>query len=136
MCPWGVCGTAGMHDPPIHASAADRGVIRMWGMSDTPRSQPRAGIVVLCRLGGDADPCCMERSRDDSRPRELTDATAALGGLGVAAGALTALLISERAPLFGFMEHGYRIEILIAIAAETIAIVALGTVLALTWQRR
>jgi hypothetical protein len=72
----------------------------------------------------------------NSRLRRLIDAAAALGGLGVAAGALTALLISERTPLFGFMEHGYRVEIVIAIAADAVAIVALGTVLALTWQRR
>jgi hypothetical protein len=70
------------------------------------------------------------------RVRGLVDATASLGGIGVAAGALAALLISERTPLFGFMEHGYRAEIVIAIAAETIAIVALGTLMAQIWQRR
>jgi hypothetical protein len=61
---------------------------------------------------------------------------AALGGLGVSAGALAALLISERTPLFGFMEHGYRFEIVIAIAVETIAIVALGTMPATSGKRR
>jgi hypothetical protein len=60
----------------------------------------------------------------------LVDVTAAPGGLGVAAGALVALLISERTPLFGFMEHGYRFAIVIAIASETLAIVALGALLA------
>ena len=70
---------------------------------------------------------------------QLIDATAALGGLGVAAGALVALLISERTPLFGFMEHGYRVAIVTAIATETLAIVALSAVLAtlaMSRQRR
>ena len=70
------------------------------------------------------------------RLRRLVDATAALGGLWVAAGALAALLISERTPLFGFTEDGYRPAIVVAIATETVAIVALGTVCARIWQRR
>jgi hypothetical protein len=36
------------------------------------------------------------------------------------------LLISEHTELFGFMEHGYRLEIVIAIAAEAVAILSLG----------
>ena len=43
----------------------------------------------------------------------LLDQLAALAGLGVAAGALVALLISEHTPLFGFMEHGYRFVIVL-----------------------
>jgi hypothetical protein len=58
----------------------------------------------------------------------LLDALIALAGIGVAAGALTALLISEHTPLFGFMEHGYRLEIVVAIAAEAVAIAALAVV--------
>ena len=58
----------------------------------------------------------------------LLDVLLALAGSGVAAGALTALLISEHTPLFGFMEHGYRLEIVIAIAAEAVAISALALV--------
>ena len=60
----------------------------------------------------------------------VLDLVAAAGGIGVAAGALAALLISEHTPLFGFMEHGYRREIVIAIAAEVVAIAALGLFLA------
>ncbi len=56
---------------------------------------------------------------------------AALAGIGVAAGAMAALLISEQTPLFGFMEHGYRIEIVIALAAEAVAILSLGVFLVL-----
>jgi hypothetical protein len=67
--------------------------------------------------------------------RVLLKSIAALAGIGVAAGALAALLISEQTPLFGFMEHGYRLEIVIAIAAEAVAILSLGVflVLAESW---
>jgi hypothetical protein len=69
------------------------------------------------------------------RGRLILDASAAVAGTGVAAGALAALLISEQTPLFGFMEHGYRLEIIIAIAAEAVAITALAVVLACIGRR-
>jgi hypothetical protein len=56
---------------------------------------------------------------------KLLDQLAALAGIGVAAGALAALLISEHTPLFGFMEHGYRFAIVLAIASEAAAIAVL-----------
>lgn len=62
--------------------------------------------------------------------RPVLDLVAAGAGIGVAAGALAALLISEHTPLFGFMEHGYRREIVISIAAEVVAIAVLGVFLA------
>lgn len=49
---------------------------------------------------------------------------------GVRAGSLLAIVISERTSLFGFMEHGYRPVIVLAIAADALAIVALSAVLA------
>jgi hypothetical protein len=61
----------------------------------------------------------------------LLDSLAALGGIAVAAGALAALLISEHTRLLGFMEHGYRLEIVIAIAAEAAAIISLAAFLTL-----
>jgi hypothetical protein len=63
-----------------------------------------------------------------ARVPRLLDALATLAGVGVAAGALAALLISEQTPLFGFMEQGYRLEIVVAIAAEAVAILSLGFV--------
>jgi hypothetical protein len=45
--------------------------------------------------------------------------------LGVAAGGLVALLVSEHTPLFGFMEHGYRFVIVFTIASEVAAIALL-----------
>ena len=73
--------------------------------------------------------------RSARRGRLLFDSLAALAGIGVAAGALAALLISEHRPLFGFMEHGYRLEIVIAIASEAVAIVSLGVFLAIADRR-
>ena len=73
--------------------------------------------------------------RSARRGRLLVDSMAALAGIGVSAGALAALLISEHRPLFGFMEHGYRVEIVIAIAAEVGAIVSLGVFLAIADRR-
>jgi hypothetical protein len=68
--------------------------------------------------------------RDIYRPPRLVfDSVAALAGIGVAGGALAGLVISEQTPLFGFMEQGYRLEVVIAIAAEAVAIVSLGVFL-------
>lgn len=54
----------------------------------------------------------------------------ALGGIGLAATSIVFLLVSEHQPLFGFEEHGYRAAIVIALAAEAVAVVALGAYLA------
>jgi hypothetical protein len=67
-----------------------------------------------------------------SRVRLLADTTAALSGMGVAAGGLAALIVSEHTPLFGFMEHGYRFAIVFTIASEVVAILALGIFLGLS----
>lgn len=55
---------------------------------------------------------------------------AALAGIGVSAGGFVALLISEYAPLFGFMESGYRVAVVFALGAEALAIAFLGVFLA------
>ena len=66
------------------------------------------------------------------------DLLAALAGIGVSVGAFAGLLISEHTPLFGFMEHGYRLEIVIALVAEAIATASLGVFVvgALGWASR
>jgi hypothetical protein len=71
------------------------------------------------------------RSRLGRRGRSL-DRVAALAGVGVAAGGLVALLISEHTPLFGFMEHGYRFVIVLAIASDAAAITMLALFLVRT----
>ena len=74
--------------------------------------------------------------RNRYRPVRLAlDCAASFAGIGVAGGALIALLISETRPLFGFMEQGYRLEIVIALVSEAAAIVLLGAFLALAWTR-
>jgi hypothetical protein len=73
--------------------------------------------------------------RSARRGRLLFDSLASLAGIGVSAGALAALLISEHTPLLGFMEHGYRLEIVIAITSEAAAIASLGLFLAIADRR-
>jgi hypothetical protein len=59
----------------------------------------------------------------------------ALAGLGVAAGSLAGLLISESGGLFGFIEQGYREAIVLSIAFELAAMVFLSVYLAATLPR-
>jgi hypothetical protein len=58
----------------------------------------------------------------------------ALGGIGLAAASFVFLLMSEHRPLFGFQDHGYRAAIVIALAAEAVAVVALGAYV-VAWSR-
>jgi len=60
----------------------------------------------------------------------------ALGGIGLAATAFVFLFISEHQPLFGFQDYGYRLEILVALAAEAAAVVTLAAYLATRAGRR
>ncbi len=69
------------------------------------------------------------------RWRLLADGAVALAGIGVAGGALVALMISETRALFGFMESGHRLEIVIALVSEAAAIVLLGAFLGLAAAR-
>jgi hypothetical protein len=59
----------------------------------------------------------------------LLDSLVALAGIGLSVGAFAGLLVSEHTPLFGFMEHGYRLEIVVALAAEAVAMVSLAVFL-------
>jgi hypothetical protein len=69
------------------------------------------------------------------RLRRLIDSVAALSGWAIGVGGLVALFVSEQTKLFGFMEHGYRLEIVIAIVAEAVTVVALSVFLALSYRR-
>src|SRR5919202_839178 len=60
----------------------------------------------------------------------LTMARLARSGIGIAAGAVAGLLISETTGLFGFMEDGYRSAIVLSLMFERATIVLLGTYLA------
>jgi hypothetical protein len=51
---------------------------------------------------------------------------AALGAIGIALGSLASLLWSEYMPLFGFMESGYRLAIVLALLFDALTTVFLG----------
>jgi hypothetical protein len=51
---------------------------------------------------------------------------AALGAIGIAFGSLVSLLISEYTPLFGFMESGYRLAVVLALVFDGLATFFLG----------
>jgi hypothetical protein len=51
---------------------------------------------------------------------------AALGAIGIAVGSLVSLLWSEYLPLFGFMESGYRLAIVLALLFDALTTVFLG----------
>lgn len=69
--------------------------------------------------------------RAGRRGRHMLGCVAAMG-IGVAVGSLAALLVSEQAPLFGFMESGYRQAIVVSIVLEILASVLLGAFLIAT----
>jgi hypothetical protein len=70
----------------------------------------------------------------------LADAILVLGaltGIAVGAGSFAALLISEYVPLFGFMESGYRLAIVLSLLFEGLATLLLVVfVIALVLDRR
>jgi hypothetical protein len=70
------------------------------------------------------------------RVSELFTLSVAAGGFSLAAGSLAGLFISESTPLFGFMETGYRTTIVIAIAAEVVAMMSLVALVALAGSPR
>jgi hypothetical protein len=51
---------------------------------------------------------------------------AAFGAIGIALGSLVSLLISEYRPLFGFMESGYRLAIVLTLVFDALTTVFLG----------
>jgi hypothetical protein len=59
------------------------------------------------------------------RRTDAAYAVMAVAGIGLGAGSLAGLLISESGGLFGFVEHGYRMAIVVAIAVEVAATVSL-----------
>jgi hypothetical protein len=60
---------------------------------------------------------------------------AALGAIGIAVGSLVSLLISEYTPLFGFMESGYRLAIVLALVFDGLTTLFLGAFVVLVAPR-
>jgi hypothetical protein len=60
---------------------------------------------------------------------------AALGAIGIAVGTFVSLLISEYMPLFGFMESGYRLAVVLTLVFDVMTTVFLGTFVAVVGPR-
>jgi hypothetical protein len=60
---------------------------------------------------------------------------AALGAIGIAVGSLVSLLISEYMPLFGFMESGYRLAIVLALVFDSLTTLFLAAFVVLVAPR-
>jgi hypothetical protein len=67
---------------------------------------------------------------------DLALVSASLGGIGVAAGSLVSLLISEYTPLFGFMESGYRLAIVLTLVFDSLTTVFLAAFVVLVVRSR
>jgi hypothetical protein len=65
------------------------------------------------------------------RAGDLILSLAALGAIGIALGTLVSLLISEYTPLFGFMESGYRLAVVLTLLFDGLTTVSLGLFLAI-----
>ena len=63
--------------------------------------------------------------RVTGRYTDVVRAVLAVGGIGLGVGSLAGLFVSETTGLFGFVEHGYRMAIVVAIVAEVVATVFL-----------
>jgi hypothetical protein len=57
---------------------------------------------------------------------DLILTAAALGAIGIALGTLVSLLVSEYTPLFGFMESGYRLAIVLTLLFDGLTTAFLG----------
>lgn len=68
--------------------------------------------------------------RVTGRYADATRGLFALGGIALGALSLAGLFLSETTGLFGFVEHGYRMAIVVAIVVETAASVLLAIFLA------
>jgi MFS family permease len=63
--------------------------------------------------------------RVTGRYTDAVRAAIAVAGIGLAVGSLAGLFISEASGLFGFVEHGYRMAIVVAIVVEAAATIFL-----------
>jgi hypothetical protein len=62
---------------------------------------------------------------------DLVLVLAALGAIGIAVGTLVSLLISEYTPLFGFMESGYRLAVVLTLIFDGLTTLFLGAFVAI-----
>jgi hypothetical protein len=69
------------------------------------------------------------------RVGDLILTVAALGAISIALGTLVSLLISEYTPLFGFMESGYRLAIVLTLLFDVLTTLFLGVFLVIVGPR-
>jgi hypothetical protein len=69
------------------------------------------------------------------RVGDLILAVAALGAISIALGTLVSLLVSEYTPLFGFMESGYRLAIVLTLLFDVLTTAFLGVYLLIVGPR-
>jgi hypothetical protein len=69
------------------------------------------------------------------RVGDLILTVAALGAISIALGTLVSLLISEYMPLFGFMESGYRLAIVLTLLFDGLTTLFLGVFLLIVGPR-
>jgi hypothetical protein len=69
------------------------------------------------------------------RSGNLAVGAAAVGGVAIAAGALAALFISENGGLFGFIEPGYSLPVVLAIVTEVATLLLLTPVAMISLAR-
>jgi hypothetical protein len=69
------------------------------------------------------------------RVGDLILAVAALGAIGIALGTLISLMVSEYTPLFGFMESGYRLAIVLTLLFDVLTTAFLGLFLLVVGPR-
>jgi len=68
---------------------------------------------------------------------DLILVAAALAAIAIAAGSLAGLLVSEYTPLFGFMESGYRLAVVLTLVFDALTAASLGVfVVTVTRARR
>jgi hypothetical protein len=82
-----------------------------------------ATVIGICLL--------LPLNRISARSAAPVQMLLALAGLGLSAASLVSLWISEHSSLFGFTDHGYRTAIVVAITAESIAVLSFAAYLLL-----
>src|SRR5690349_9598324 len=73
--------------------------------------------------------------RLDPRVGDLILAVAAVGAISIALGTLVSLLVSEYTPLFGFMESGYRLAVVLTLLFDVLTTLFLGVFLLIVGPR-
>ena len=93
------------------------GVIHLQQYADFMRDVPTIGVLFLLNAAGAG----LVAAALATPARDL----AALGGIGLSAGALVSVLISLNTTLFGYSEPDLRVAVILSIVVEAAAVAAL-----------